>query len=75
MSREADATKAHLGWRIHQFDFWQEFRNFIEDDLSPAYTLFRGQFNADWGLTTSLDRLLRTLPDGFRNERVPSVPT
>lgn len=59
--------------RQHDFDTWAELREFFEDDLNPAYMLFRGQFDSDWGLCTSLDRLLQTLPDGFRTEKVVAL--
>jgi len=57
-------------WREKSFDSWLEFREYLEDDLSPAYTLFRGQADSNWHLETSLDRLLRSLPESFTSEEL-----
>jgi len=57
-------------WKEKSFDTWLEFREYLEDELNPAYTLFRGQADSIWSLQTSLDRLLRSLPVSFRNENL-----
>ena len=60
-------------WREKKFDTWTEFRDYLEGDLHPAYTLFRGQRDEKWGLQTSLDRLLGSLPVKFKTEDLVKI--
>lgn len=58
-------------YEVKHFDEWQEFRCFIEDEF--AYNkrfVFRGHRDATWHLQTTLDRLIKQLPEDFQAEKI-----
>lgn len=61
----------NVGIREERVADWRELNEFIEDNFfSDPNFVFRGQSCASWGLNTTLDRLLRQVPDEFRLEGI-----
>ena len=61
----------NAGLREERMSDWRELNEFIEDNFfsDPSF-VFRGQGCASWELNTTLDRLLRQVPEEFRHEGI-----
>lgn len=61
----------NVGFREEKVSDWRELNEFIEDYFfSDPNFVFRGQSCSNWGLNTTLDRLLRQVPEEFRHEKI-----
>ena len=56
---------------VVEFDKWEEFRKFIEKNFFHKRSfIFRGQRDSEWKLETTLDRLIKQLPEKLQTEKI-----